>query len=140
MSMGNQPSQQLLLFAQSILLGLSAGVLYDLLRPFRLKLPWLTHLMDCAYCLMIGTISLSFILNRGEGELRGFVFLGMLGGAMLFFSAFSRWLRPVWEFWADTVAFLVHLLAIPVGFTKNFCKKMDVAEKISFILQGNTIQ
>ena len=37
--MGNQVSQQLLIFGQSILLGLALGSLYDLLRPFRLRLP-----------------------------------------------------------------------------------------------------
>ena len=35
MTMGNQVSQQLLVFGQSILLGIAVGVLYDLLRPFR---------------------------------------------------------------------------------------------------------
>ncbi len=39
--MGNQVSHQLLVFGQSILLGLCAGLLYDLLRPFRLRLPCL---------------------------------------------------------------------------------------------------
>ena len=42
--MGNQISQQMLTFVQSILLGLAAGVLYDLLRPFRLRRP---SKMDC---------------------------------------------------------------------------------------------
>ena len=34
-----QISRQLALFGQSVLLGLTAGLLYDLLRSFRLRLP-----------------------------------------------------------------------------------------------------
>ena len=37
--MESRAAQQLLVFGQSILLGLSAGLLYDLLRPFRVRAP-----------------------------------------------------------------------------------------------------
>ena len=95
MTMGNQPSQQLLLFAQSVLLGLSAGIVYDLLRPFRLKLPRSTHLLDGGYCLAAGTVFFSFILRQGDGELRGFMLLGAVGGAVIFFCTVSQPLQPV---------------------------------------------
>lgn len=124
MTMGNQPSQQLLLFAQSVLLGLSAGVLYDLLRPFRRKRPGIVHLLDGGYCLVVGAALFRLILQRGDGELRGFMILGAAGGLILFFCAFSRFLQPVWDFWADTLAVLASLVSIPVRFTRKFCKKM----------------
>lgn len=88
--MGNQISQQMLTFVQSILLGLAAGVLYDLLRPFRLRRPGLTALLDAGYCLSVGAGAFLFLLRRGEGELRGFLVLGAVGGAVLFFCAFSH--------------------------------------------------
>ena len=84
--MGNQISQQMLTFVQSILLGLAAGVLYDLLRPFRLRRPSLTALLDAGYCLSVGAGAFLFLLRRGEGELRGFLVLGAVGGAVLFLS------------------------------------------------------
>ena len=111
--MGNQIFQQMLTFVQSILLGLAAGVLYDLLRPFRLRRPGLTALLDAGYCLSVGAGAFLFLLRRGEGELRGFLVLGAVGGAVLFFCAFSHLLQPIWEFWAETLAYLVHLLSIP---------------------------
>jgi len=58
--MGNQISQQVLGFGQSILLGLSAGVLYDLLRPFRRRLPRLTGILDTLYCLSLGAAAFLF--------------------------------------------------------------------------------
>ena len=62
--MGNQISQQMLTFVQSILLGLAAGVLYDLLRPFRLRRPSLTALLDAGYCLSVGAGAFLFLLRR----------------------------------------------------------------------------
>ena len=112
MTMGNMPSQQLALFGQAILLGISMGVLYDLLRPFRLKLPRLTTVWDIVYCLAVGAVFLTFVLERGAGELRGFMMLGAAGGMVLFFCVFSAILTPVWDFWADTLSFLVYLLAV----------------------------
>ena len=106
--MGNQVSNQLLVFGQSILLGLCAGLLYDLLRPFRLRLPRLTGLLDSLYCLLAGTAVFLFLLRGADGQLRGFVVLGALGGAVLFFGIFSALLRPVWAFWADTMAKMLY--------------------------------
>ena len=44
--MGINISQQLILFAQSILLGMAVALVYDLLRPFRIRLPRLTTVLD----------------------------------------------------------------------------------------------
>ena len=122
--MGSQAAGQLLVFGQSILLGLSAGLLYDLLRPFRIRAPRFTAVLDLGYCLAVGGAMFLFLLRRGSGQLRGFMILGAAGGAVLFFCAFSGLLRPVWVFWADTLAFLAELVCLPLRWTKKFCKKM----------------
>ena len=116
-------SQQLLAFGWSILLGMAAGVLYDLLRPFRLRLPRLTAWLDLLYCLTVGSAVFLFLLRRA-GELRLYLLLGILGGAVLFFCALSAILRPVWDFWVDTLAQVLALAVLPLGWIKNFCKKM----------------
>ena len=71
--MESQFSHQLLVFGQSILLGFCAGLVYDLLRPFRLRLPRLTGVLDALYCLLTGVAIFLFLLRGAEGELRGFV-------------------------------------------------------------------
>lgn len=121
--MGGLFSQQLLAFGQSVLLGLSVGILYDLLRPFRLLLPRIAPLLDALFCAAAGGGSFLFLLRCGSGELRGFLIVGALGGTVLFFCAFSEWLRPVWKFWTDTLMWMVHMLIRPVRRIKNFCKK-----------------
>ena len=62
--MESRAAQQLLVFGQSILLGLSAGLLYDLLRPFRVRAPRATALLDGAYCLAVGGAMFLFLLRR----------------------------------------------------------------------------
>ena len=96
MSVENQAAQQLLVFGQSILLGLSAGLLYDLLRPFRVRAPRATGWLDGAYCLAVGGAMFLFLLRRGAGQLRGFVILGGGGGrGAVFLRLFRAAAAPV---------------------------------------------
>ena len=131
-----QISRQLALFGQSVLLGLAAGLLYDLLRAFRLRLPRSTALWDALYCLAVGTGLFFFTLRQAEGLLRGYVVLGALGGAVLFFCLLSSLLRPVWDFWVDTLAFFLRLCALPLQWLKNFCKKVARRGKNLFYFSG----
>ena len=66
--MGGQATGQLLVFGQSILLGLSAGLLYDLLRPFRLRAPRLTGALDGLYGLTVGGCCFSFSCAGERGS------------------------------------------------------------------------
>ena len=122
--MGPALAQPLQAFVQSVLLGMAAGLLYDLLRAFRLKLPRLTSPLDILYCLTVSAAVFLFTLYRAQGQLRLYLWLGVLGGCVLFFSVFSPLLRPVWGFWVDTLAFLLHLAAIPLRGAENLCKKI----------------
>lgn len=122
-------SQPLLLFCQAILLGMAAALLYDLLRAFRLRLPRLTSALDILYCMAAGLAVFLFMLRRAQGQLRLYLLLGAVGGGVLFFTAFSPFLRPVWDFWVDTLAFLLHLTAIPLRGAENLCKKLADGEK-----------
>ncbi|HJB30690.1 MAG TPA: spore cortex biosynthesis protein YabQ [Candidatus Oscillibacter excrementavium] len=122
--MGPALAQPLQAFVQSILLGMAAGLLYDLLRAFRLKLPRLTAPLDILYCVTVSGAVFLFTLYRAQGQLRLYLCLGALGGCILFFTVFSPLLRPVWGFWVDTLAFLLHLAAVPLRGAENLCKKI----------------
>ena len=130
--MGISIPQQLLTFGQSILLGLSVGILYDLLRPFRLRIPRLASFLDLLYCFMIALSGFLFLLRQGSGELRGFLVLGFSGGMLLFFCALAPLFRPLWDFWADILGLFFHILSIPLLFLKILCKKTVAAGKNLF--------
>ncbi|MCI2058802.1 MAG: septum formation initiator family protein [Oscillibacter sp.] len=122
--MENHISSQLILFGQSVLLGMGGGLLYDLLRPLRTRRPRLTGLSDVLYCLAGLLCLFLFVLRRAGGELRIYALLGLGGGAVLHFSFFSQILRPVWDFWADTLAGALRLLSLPVRKIAALCKKV----------------
>ena len=134
-----QVSAQLLLFGQSILLGLGLALLYDLLRPLRRRGRRLTALLDGAFCLAAGLALLLFALRRGAGELRLYCLLGAIGGAALQFTCFSPLLAPVWDFWAQTAEAAVGLALLPVRLLGRGLKKVEKF-KTSFIFGENGLQ
>ena len=125
-------TEQLRTFLLSILLGLGPGVLYDLLRAVRLRHPRLTAPLDLLYCQAVGLAVFLFVLRQSDGQLRGFILLGGLGGGILFFSLLSRPLRPVWDFWMDRWMELFQFLSLPGRFCAAVCKKFAFQAKTLF--------
>jgi hypothetical protein len=125
--------QQLEVFIQSILLGLAVGVVHDLLRPLRLRLPKTAWILDSGYCLAAALCLFLFCLNRTQGQLQIYAVIGMCGGAVLFFTLFSDLLRPIWDFWADNCAFFVRMAAMPLVALKRLCKKIGRQLKNTFL-------
>ena len=114
--MGVNISQQLLLFLRSVLLGGVLGLLYDLLRPFRRLGGGLWGgLLDAVYG-FTAVSGVFFFVMAGDGELRVFILLGILIGAVLFFCLLSQPLRPLWDFWTA-------ILLTPVRWAEKFLEK-----------------
>ena len=110
MEIGNYVSDQMLLFLRAIGLGLCLGLLYDVLGVLRRlggKL-W-GGMLDAAFCLTAAVAVLFFVL-AGDGELRIFVAVGVLGGAVLFWCLLGPLLRPVWAFWLELALLPVRLI------------------------------
>lgn len=116
MEMGNYVSQQLLVFLRSIALGACLGLAYDLLGALRrLGGRLWGGLLDAAFCLS-GMAAVGLFVLAGDGELRIFIALGILGGAVLFWCLPGPVLRPVWAFW-------VELALLPARLAGNILKK-----------------
>lgn len=125
--MENYVPQQLVTFCQSALLGVVWGVVYDLLRALRLRRihsRLLTHALDTVYAAAVLLALFLFTLRRGEGELRLYMLLAMILGGVFYFSALSGAFRPVWDFWAEVLAYFLSLLWKPAALVllcgKNF--------------------
>ncbi len=125
-------SGQLLLFLRSIGLGMCLGLVYDLLGTLRgLGGKVWGGLLDAAFCLT-AAVSVIFFVLAGEGELRLFVALGVLGGAILFWCLLGAILRPVWAFWLS-------LALLPVQLVERFFKKCGRAGKKVFSFSRNWV-
>ena len=94
--------------------------------------PRLTAPLDLLYCQAVGLAVFLFVLRQSDGQLRGFILLGGLGGGVLFFSLLSRPLRPVWDFWMDRWMELFQFLSLPGRFCAAVCKKFAFQAKTLF--------
>ena len=114
--MGNYVSEQLAVFLRAIALGAVLGLLYDLLGALRSLggRVW-GGVLDMAFCLTAAASVFLFVM-AGDGELRIFIALGVIGGAVLFWCLLGEILRPVWAFWLE-------LALLPVKFVEKFLKK-----------------
>lgn len=117
--MGNYVSEQLLLFLRSIALGAVLGLVYDLLSALRSlgRRLW-GGVLDALFCLTAACSVFLFVM-AGDGELRIFIALGILGGAVLFRCLLGGLLRPVWRFWVELALF-------PAGLAKKLDRKSVV--------------
>lgn len=123
--MGNAIPVQLAQFFRSILLGGTLALTYDIARALRVLggTGW-ELLLDTAVSL--GSIfSLFLLVMAEEGELRLFILLGTLGGAVLFFVLLSPVLRPVLCFWVD-------VFVIPIRLSYKILRKLQFLLKKVF--------
>ena len=88
-------------FLASLLLGAALALLYDLLRAIRLRRRSsgaLTAALDALYCAALALLPFLFALRIGGGELRLFMLLAGILGAVVYFTLCARLLRPLWAF------------------------------------------
>lgn len=132
--MENYVSVQLATLGWSALLGLLCALVYDLLRMARLRRgsAWLMHTLDAVYAAaaLLAVILLS--LQRGQGELRLYMLLGIALGAATYLWLLHPVLLPVWQFWVDTVAAFGRFVWFPVLFLWKIIKKTWITAKKLF--------
>ena len=124
----------------SLLLGIAAALLYDLLRAVRMRrkrLRLLSEVLDVLYCVFLAALCFFFSLRIGGGELRIYMLLGALLGAVFYFALLAALFRPLWDFWAETLFALLRLLRLPFRFLKMFYGKLTKLCKRLFLFSEN---
>ena len=120
---------------QAVLLGLAAGVLYDLFRILRVRvrLPLLGPALDLLFWLMLtGTLFLwSQWAWGGPVRLYGVVFLFF--GGVLYFLLFSRWMLWIGYRLADLISAILKILALPLTALGRLQKKIKKLAKNIFL-------
>ncbi len=85
-------SEQLTIFAAALGLGFLLGILYDVLRAFRLSITKSRIALigfDIIYFLLFGIITFLFILALNKGEIRFYIIAGELIGAFFYYVSFG---------------------------------------------------
>lgn len=114
-------NQQTLLFVKSIQIGIMIAVLYDLIRIFRkmIKHPnWMVQVEDVLYWLMCILIGFSSLYMHNYGDIRLFIFIGMILGAIFYFATLSVFFMKIatWiiELAKQVIHYVIHMLSIPI--------------------------
>ena len=74
------------IFINFILTGFIIGILYDVFRILRKSFKTLdivTYIQDIIFWILTGIILLYSIFTFNNGELRGYIFIGILSGVVL---------------------------------------------------------
>ena len=85
-------SEQLSIFLSALGVGFLLGILYDLFRAIRLSFSSsriATVIFDLLYFFFFGLISFLFILALNKGEIRSYIIIGELIGALFYYVSFG---------------------------------------------------
>lgn len=85
-------SEQTLIFLSSLGVGFLLGILYDLFRAIRLSITksrTATVIFDILYFFVFGFLSYIFILALNKGEIRSYIIIGEIIGALFYYFSFG---------------------------------------------------
>ena len=88
----------LIFFIQSVFFGMSLFLLYDIVRAVRKILPHKRGIIlieDILFWIFVAIISFYFLCTYNDGELRGFFFMGVIGGMALYYRRGSKMVLPI---------------------------------------------
>lgn len=111
----------LLIFA---ITGALIGALFDIFRILRRSFKtadWLTYLQDIIFWILAGCIMLFSIFIFNNGQIRSYVFIGMLLGIILYMIAISKIFV---KFSVTIIKFIKKILSYPINLIKNILLKL----------------
>lgn len=133
---------ELYIFLIAINYGLILGGIYDFYRVFRYfskPKKILTAVEDILFWIIITLIIFTFLVNKTNGIIRGFVLLGFAIGYLIYFKAISKYsyslLKIVFKLIFDLISEIIIVILYPFRrFSKFFggkANKMGIIVKTS---------
>lgn len=86
-------SQQCSVFVLSVAVGILIGFWYDIFRIIRKSFPAGTvfvFIQDCIFWIVAAAATFLFVFDKNSGQVRAFILLGEIGGALIYFFTASR--------------------------------------------------
>lgn len=128
--------EQLICFGYFISVGIIIGSIFDIFRIWRKTIHTsdiITNIQDILFCLITGIIIIISIFYFNNGELRLFIFIGIITGTILYMLLISKYIMAISIKIINFIKKIVHLLMQPFIILINFTKKL-IFRPISFII------
>ncbi|MBR6719556.1 MAG: spore cortex biosynthesis protein YabQ [Clostridia bacterium] len=116
-----------LVFANCLLSGVGSGLLFDIFRIIRKsfkKERYITNFCDGLFWTVYTVLFIWWIFDVNDGQLRWYIFAGMIFGGSVYFAIFSRFFVPVGvlllKVIGKTVKISVLILLFPLKFILKF--------------------
>jgi spore cortex biosynthesis protein YabQ len=121
--------------------GLAVGLLFDLFRLSRKYIhtkDFITYVEDIVFWILVGIIVLVTVYYSNHGEIRGYVFLGLILGSLLYFLTLSKIVSQALTFiinvLIDWARVLIRIISFPINIIMNLSTK--IAKKIYKLLDA----
>ena len=114
---------QLFIFLEFALTGIVIGILYDIFRILRRSFKtadFITYIQDFLFWILTGIILLYSIFTFNNGELRAYVFLGIILGTFLYMLFFSKYFVKISVI---IIGFIKKTIYWPINKVYRFIKK-----------------
>ena len=121
-------TNQAYIFLIFIIIGMIIGILFDFFRILRKTIntkDFITYIEDIIFCVLTGIILLYSIFIFNSGEIRIYIFVGLLFGILIYMLSISKYFVKINVFIIEKIKYLIN---IPIKFLKNTLKP------ISFII------
>lgn len=130
---------EIYIFLLFILTGMSIGILFDIFRILRKSfktIDFITYIQDFLFWLLAGAILLYSIFSFNNGELRGYIFIGVILGIILYMLILSKYFVKIS---IAIINILKKIIYTPIKFIINFIKKHIIEHFIKIVNKIKTI-
>ena len=122
-----------------VIVGIFIGILFDFFRILRKSFStkdFVTYIEDILFCVLTGIILLYSIFAFNSGEIRIYIFIGLLFGGMIYMLSISKYFVKISVFLINKtkniVKQILKIIKIPIAFCKGLLQK--IFKPISFVI------
>lgn len=133
-------TNQAYIFIIFVIVGIIVGIIFDFFRILRKSFKtkdFVTYIEDIVFCILTGLILLYSIFKFNSGEIRIYMFLGVLIGCSLYMLTISKYFIKVNVFILTAITNIlkkiISILYIPLKYIKKIFTKIFF-KPISFII------
>lgn len=131
---------QAYLFAIFIINGILIGILFDIFRILRKSFKTIdivTYIQDVVFWILTGILTLFFIFTYNNGEIRLYVFLGIILGILLYMLTISKYIIKfsviIITFIKNIIGKFIKIIIYPFNFIFKIIKRI-LFRPFSFII------
>ncbi len=132
-------TNQAYVFIIFVIVGMIIGILFDFFRVLRKSIKTndiVTYIEDILFCIMTGIILLYSIFTFNSGEIRIYLFIGLLFGGLIYMLSISKYFVKINVFLLNTILSTIkkvyHIMLIPFQFLDKCMHRLF--KPISFII------